>query len=134
MGAPGGETLAGPVGNERSLVLAMTASPFFLIAAYLFGMATGWAIFAAARRRAGENAAPSAGGEQSSATSLAPAAREALGQLEAELKTTRALLEQSDAEAKSVSEEIADLDAAIKRANGRLRLVMRAIDGEGDDN
>lgn len=47
--------------------------------------------------------------------------------IEAELHQTRALMEEGEEEIRAFAEEIAQLDAAIKRANTRLRALLREI-------
>jgi hypothetical protein len=54
----------------------------------------------------------------------APANVEALVE---EIRTVRQLLSQSDEEFRGFADEISALDEAIKRANGRLRLLTRQI-------
>lgn len=50
-----------------------------------------------------------------------------LAALEAELKTAKALLEDKDADDEATAETLSGLDEAIKRANGRLKLIMKSI-------
>ncbi len=45
----------------------------------------------------------------------------------AELKAARELLEAEEAEASEVTESLKSLDEAIKRANGRLKLITKAV-------
>jgi hypothetical protein len=50
-----------------------------------------------------------------------------LDKIETELKDARELLSEGEEELRLFGEEIAELDSAIKRANGRLRLLIREI-------
>lgn len=50
-----------------------------------------------------------------------------LSALAEELKAAKALLEAEEAEAEEVSESLKNLDDAIKRANGRLKLITKAV-------
>ena len=47
--------------------------------------------------------------------------------LAAELKAAKELLEAEEAEASEVAETLKSLDEAIKRANGRLKLITKAV-------
>lgn len=116
-----------------------------VIAAYVFGIATGWLIWGGAR-----SAPRREGGETTVATAPEPDRRDdasdlkakvstgttdadpcpapmKLGALESEIRSARELLSQGDEEADAFSEELSTLDAGIKRANGRLKLVLRAV-------
>lgn len=50
-----------------------------------------------------------------------------LSALAEELKAARALLETQEAEAGDAEEAIKELDDAVKRANGRLKLIAKAL-------
>ncbi|MGE0408880.1 MAG: hypothetical protein AB7P23_06410 [Amphiplicatus sp.] len=81
-----------------------TAASFLLaIAGFLCGIGTGWLLW---RRAAGTPPA------------AAPIAD--LDAVESEIKAARALLDEDRAATQDYSEALADLDGAIKRANGRL--------------
>ncbi len=95
---------------------------------YLFGTATGWLIWGGRR-------APAVSGErlksalEESAASEAPmpaADAAALGVLEKEIREARALLDQ-DEETDTYFHALAELDASVKRANGRLKLLARSL-------
>ncbi len=50
-----------------------------------------------------------------------------LAALAAELKAAKELLEAEEAEASDVADTLKQLDEAIKRANGRLKLITKAV-------
>ena len=135
----------------ESSIFGIAIAPWApVIAAYVFGIATGWLIWGGPRPQ--PKAAPGHTPANGVVEDLvdAPAADEEesdlkakivsgtteadpcpppmkLGALESEIRTARELLEQKDEEAKAFTEELSTLDAVIKRANGRLKLVLRAI-------
>lgn len=99
------------------------------LAIYLFGIASGWLIWGGRRSVPEENELPGAAVEEA-ASENAGAARPApskLAALESELRKARELLDSTGGESDSVAKELSDLDHAVKRANGRLRLVLRAV-------
>ncbi|WP_411817334.1 hypothetical protein [Hyphococcus sp. DH-69] len=50
-----------------------------------------------------------------------------LAALASELATAKELLDAEEAETGEMAENLKDLDHAIKRANGRLKLIMKAV-------
>ena len=106
-----------------------TASWAPAAAALIFGIAIGWLIWGGRRQEIepqrrdpgsviakgnGNNGDPCPDGLK-------------LGAIESEIRAARELLEESDNEAASFSEELSGLDESIKRANGRLKLILRAV-------
>jgi len=53
----------------------------------------------------------------------------ALSLIEAELSKAMELLEAADERDEAVVSEIETIDAAVKRANGRLKLLLKSVDG-----
>lgn len=51
--------------------------------------------------------------------------------LEAEIRTARDMLQAEEADAVATETTIRNLDSAIKRANGRLKLILKAVRREG---
>lgn len=107
------------------------ASWALAIAIYIFGIASGWLIWGGRRSSPDEpadadaDAAPAGpGGETRPAPGPASAK---LGALESEIRKARELLEKGEEEAAVFSEDLATLDQTIKRANGRLKLILRAV-------
>jgi len=109
-----------------------------LAAAFGFGLACGWLIWGG-RRTEKEAGAPSAGalsghlnGDPSGA-SLPAASLDALAE---ELRAARALADESEEEsaglASGLAGELDALDESIKRANGRLKLLQRAVKKAGE--
>ena len=103
-------------------------------ASYLFGAATGFLIWggrhlwpksAEARNAEGMRDAESGAGD-GSANGDAPDSMR-LGALESELRRARELLDETDADNSDNVERLNDLDTALKRANGRLKLILNAV-------
>lgn len=99
------------------------------LAIYLFGIASGWLIWGGRRSVSEEDAPPGATQDEVGAanTGAARPASAKLAALESEIRKARELLESTDGESDTLSNELLDLDHAVKRANGRLRLVLRAV-------
>ena len=108
------------------------------VAALIFGVGLGWLLWGgrksdAAKPDAAEGASPVAAPVNSEASQAGSASAanarpaESLDAVERELKDARELLEEGEEEMRLFGEEIADLDSAIKRANGRLRLLIKEI-------
>lgn len=91
------------------------------LAAFVFGLATGWLIWGGLRA-----------GQTGEGAPAAPDAKR-LAALEAELRAARALVEEESGEAEAQEEEIAALDTSLKRANGRLKLLLRAVKRSGGE-
>jgi len=112
-------------------------------AAYLFGIATGWLIWGGRRGVSNEDAAaarlesalqtaePSSSESAPEKPAEKPAAPKPpvseLAALEEEIRKANELLDAQEEEAEAFSEELAALDQSVKRANGRLKLVIRAL-------
>lgn len=74
-----------------------------------------------AHARAGET-----GGDAADRPRLRPG-EDNLSALAAELKAAKELLEAEEADADQVADTLKNLDEAIKRANGRLKLLTKAV-------
>lgn len=109
-----------------------------VLAAYLFGIATGWLVWGGRRppvttvsnedaERQGDLKQGQAGNGASPTGAPSPSP-DRLAAIEEEIRKARNLLEEGDEETKFIAEEIDTLDQAIKRANGRLKLILRAIE------
>lgn len=85
--------------------------------AFLFGLAFGWVLWGATTER-GETA----GGERSG-----PEDPKEIVVIKAELEAARSLLDEKDEQDAQLSEHLATLDETVKRANGRLKMVLAAI-------
>ncbi|WP_375202532.1 hypothetical protein [Hyphococcus sp.] len=68
-----------------------------------------------------------AGVEEANARPRLKPGEDNLSALAAELKAAKELLEAEEAEAGEVAETLKNLDEAIKRANGRLKLLTKAV-------
>ncbi len=101
--------------------------------AFFFGVLTGWLL---SRRAANGDSAARPPVDADASGGKAPAgAPEQLDALEAVLKEAKLQLQQQDGDAASAEEALAELDDAIKRANGRLKLIMKTLrlDDEAKD-
>lgn len=116
-------------------------------AAYIFGIATGWLIWSGQRANGAASAEnPAAvetadladapkrepiiskaeGDEIKNGGDPCPAAMK-IGAVESEIRSARELLNETEEEARAFSQDLSTLDSAIKRANGRLKLILRAV-------
>ncbi|MEZ5891905.1 MAG: hypothetical protein R3C58_01970 [Parvularculaceae bacterium] len=91
----------------------------------LAGFAAGLALGAWLSRAKGEAGKPAETGEPRRPSDADIAA------IEAEIRAARQLLEAEEAEAGEAAEALKNLDEAIKRANGRLKLMLKAVE-KGD--
>ncbi len=91
------------------------------ITAYFLGVLT--AAFVLRVRSNGDGAN---GAAAKSVTTKAPDGAK-LGAIEEELKKAKTLLEIKDAQDAEAAAELNSLDEAIKRANGRLKLILKAL-------
>lgn len=101
-----------------------------LAGAFVFGLATGWLVWG--ERRAG----PGRIGAQPAAAPSPPAGAQtpdALDEIAAEIAAARALLDDSGVEAAALLEALEEVDASVKRANGRLKLLAKAMRRSGGD-
>ena len=122
----------------------LAASPWApVLAAYIFGVATGWLIWgghqddeqAAIRERIRERAAEDPDSVDADAEnngrllnidSEAPDAMK-YGAIESELRNARELLLEQEEDKVKVEQSLGELDDSIKRANGRLKLLIGAV-------
>jgi hypothetical protein len=114
-------------------------------AAYVFGIITGWLIWSGRRAKDAATAdsealpagnapkeprapiiAKAEGEEIKNGGDPCPAVMK-LGAVESEIRSARELLDESEEEARAFSQELSTLDSAIRRANGRLKLILRAV-------
>lgn len=94
-----------------------------LAIAFLVGLACGFLIWGL---RSGEHEA----GEKADAKAAAPIdgnERKEIVVLRAELEAARALLEEGDNQQEEVGRQLSALDEALKRANGRLKVLFRSV-------
>jgi hypothetical protein len=109
------------------------ASVLPAIAALVFGIAVGWLIWGGWRNRAGAGSLRE-GDSPGDAATPQPDGHGVpfrngmkLDAIEHEIKNARALLDDREEAAKAFADELTTVDAAIKRANGRLKLILRAV-------
>lgn len=122
------------VGMGEGLFSGSGVAPWALfLAAFAFGLACGWLIWGG--RRVDKSAEAPAGGlgHLNGEPSAALPALDALAQ---ELRAVRALAAESEDEgaglAAGLAGELDALDDSIKRANGRLKLLQRAVQKAGE--
>lgn len=120
--------------GEDWLTQALSSRWTIAAAAYLFGLLCGWAI----RRGARANAEKAdAGGdlrrddaeamETASESGEDVPASAKLSALEAEIRQARSILEADAEEHDAMSEILRGIDEAVKRANGRLKHVLKSV-------
>jgi hypothetical protein len=100
--------------NERWVAIAETASWLPVAAAFVFGLASGWLIWGG-KRRTNVNIPPR--------TVDIPVEGGALG----EIAAARAALDETDPETNDARDALAAADEALKRANGRLKILLDAV-------
>lgn len=104
----------------EDLVGRFGSSPWGPMAlAFLFGVAFGWVIWGLRSKDDG------ADGE-----SPAPLGEEAAKEIvviKAEIEAVRRLLHEKDGEEGAIGDQLSTLDETVKRANGRLKVVVAAI-------
>ncbi len=109
----------------QSLIASAPLAPLAL--AFFVGIACGWLIWGL-RGSGGDSA------EDRQANAAVAASAEAEGDerkeivvLRAEIEAARALLNQNDAQQDDISNQLKAVDDALKRANGRLKIVQQGL-------
>lgn len=96
------------------------------MAAYVIGFATAWFLVKSGRLDALKGFLwPSEKGETSS--SAASADGDKLAALADEIAKAKSMLEENETDQKVNFDLLQDLDEAVKRANGRLKLILKSI-------
>lgn len=85
--------------------------------AFLFGIAFGWVVW---------GARPDRGDTALGETAKLEEAKEIVV-IKAELEAARTLLGEKDEQEEQLSEQLETLDETVKRANGRLKMILAAI-------
>jgi len=99
---------------------------FLAIAAYGLGFATAWFLVKSGRLDAlKESIWPS--GESERSPSATGKESDKLAALAAEITKAKTMLEENEADQKANFDLLQDLDEAVKRANGRLKLILKSI-------
>lgn len=105
----------------QSLIAAAPAAA--IAVAFLAGFGCAWLIWGLRGAPAGE----------ADATAPAPAAvaegdeRKEIVVLRAEIEAARALLDQNDPHQEEIAAQLQAVDEALKRANGRLKIIQRGL-------
>lgn len=109
---------------SEGLQSILDAAPWAPLAvAYLVGLGCGWLIWGL---RGGEGGDENAATVEAS-TPLEGDERKEIVVLRAELEAARALLEDGDDQQEEVGRQLSALDEALKRANGRLKVLLRSV-------
>lgn len=99
---------------------------FLAIAAYGLGFATAWFLIKSGRLDALKGLLrPPEEGEKSQSDTGAESDK--LAALAAEITKAKTMLEENEADQKANFDLLQDLDEAVKRANGRLKLILKSI-------
>ena len=85
--------------------------------AFLFGVAFGWVIWGAKPER----------DDDAAAEFSKPEDPKEIVVIKAELEAARTLLGEKDEQEAELSEQLETLDETVKRANGRLKMILAAI-------
>jgi hypothetical protein len=99
------------------VAIADTASWLPVAAAYVFGLASGWLFWG------GKNRSETMTVARQHDIPVDGAAGGALG----EIAAARAVLDEGSAEANDAKDALAAADEALKRANGRLKILLDAV-------
>lgn len=100
-----------------------------LAGAFVFGLATGWLVWGERRAGPGRAGARSMAAPNSAVGVQSP---DTLNDIAAEIDAARALLDDSGVEVAALSDALDEVDASVKRANGRLKLLAKAMRRSGD--
>ncbi|MCB2113605.1 MAG: hypothetical protein R3C42_03325 [Parvularculaceae bacterium] len=100
----------------QEFIAAFGLSPLGPMAlAFISGVAFGWFVRGGRLRRGDEGA----GGANRESKEIVV--------IKAELDAARALLDEKDGEGDAIAEQLSSVDDAVKRANGRLKLILAAV-------
>ncbi len=95
--------------------------------AFLFGVAFGWVVWGARRDDRDD-----ADDERDAIVSASPGEEpKEIVVIKAEIQAVKNLLDQNDEGDAAITEQLSKLDEAMKRANGRLKLIISAIKRAG---
>ena len=95
------------------------------VVGFLLGVFFGWVVWGAALFN-GNDEATGADGEAGAAKVEGPGAAK-LKAIEDELAKAKSLLETDERDNADATEILSELDEAVKRANGRLKLILKSI-------
>ncbi len=112
------------LGMGEGLGSFLAATPWAPLAIVFFvGLGCGWLIWGLNGHQAGES------GAASGALSERPGGdeRKEIVVLRAEIEAARALLGQSDPHQDDIAIQLGAVDEALKRANGRLKVIQRGL-------
>jgi hypothetical protein len=108
---------------SEGLRTILGAAPWAPLAiAFLVGFACGWLIWGL-RNVDGADAEGAAAGP----SAVEADDRKEIVVLRAELEAARALLDEGEGQQDDVARQLSSLDEALKRANGRLKILLRSV-------
>jgi type VI protein secretion system component VasK len=113
--------------GEGWLTQMMSDRWLLAIGVYFLGLLTGWIIW---KRRNADQDAGTAAGEDSThkpEMQLQNEQQEKLAALAAEIENAQKMLKESEEESGAYRDLLKNLDDAVKRANGRLKLIVKSI-------
>lgn len=112
-------------GMGEALQSLMASTPLAALAiAFLVGLACGWLVWGL-RGMSGDSAdgeKPDAAGAEADGDE-----RKEVVVLRAEIEAARALLGQNDAHQDEIAKQLQSVDEALKRANGRLKVIQQGL-------
>ncbi len=97
---------------------------------YVLGLGTGWLLW----RRSKVNAAAAETDVEVLSSPGTPPSPEKLAAFEKELENAKAMLEAEAEDREDLDSALSALDDAIKRANGRLKLVMKSMKSDSSND
>jgi hypothetical protein len=125
--------------GEDWLTQALSNRWALALIAYFLGLLTHWGVSRQAKIESGGPAK----GDQNAAAAASEATSEnvassnnnhrsapsevQLAAIEAEIREAKALMETEEGRHEAIKDQLASVDAAVKRANGRLKLALRSL-------
>lgn len=99
---------------------------FVAIAAFALGLFAGWLVWARGVFNKDETPT-STSGDLHAADQEEADPNDKLAVLDAELKKVRSLLAETESESEAFAELLSGVDEAVKRANGRMKVLLKSI-------
>ena len=123
------------VETHEGALAELLGSPWFVAGlAFLLGLGAGWIIWA--RPWGGDHASGEGNGSNGVLNGIIPAeatAEDKLALIAAEILKARSEMDLADETDAAMGADLDDLDQAIKRANGRLKLILKSVE-RGQDS
>jgi len=103
------------------------------IGAYALGFLTVWLLQSRGWLKIGPRKTPGHPTSKLSDVAAVPERSEKLDALAAEIEKAKSMLEEQEADREASEEILDELDGAVKRANGRLKLILKSIKRQNRD-